>query len=123
MDLYIAISLARDDLPGLVSNLTSNAINKSERKINGKGAVRAWKGLTLFILNEDANDIIKIIKLLGDSGVLVDEVTETVKHETKEKNCQFLGALLVQPVISSVVKGISGGGVRRPRRWYTDKRF
>ena len=29
----IAVLLARDNLPGLVSNLTSNAINKFERKI------------------------------------------------------------------------------------------
>ena len=28
----IAISLARDNLPGLVSSLTSNAINKFEKK-------------------------------------------------------------------------------------------
>ena len=45
----IAIPLARHNLPGLVSNLTSNAIHKFERKINGNGAVRAGKGFTLFI--------------------------------------------------------------------------
>ena len=42
----IAIPLARDNLPGLVSNLTSSAINKFDRKISGKGAVRAGKGFT-----------------------------------------------------------------------------
>ena len=36
---YIAIPLARDNLPGLVSNLTSNSINKFEKTISGKGAV------------------------------------------------------------------------------------
>ena len=46
----LAIPLARDNLPGLVSNLASNAINKFERKISGKGAVRAGKGFTLFVL-------------------------------------------------------------------------
>ena len=62
------------------------------------------------------NDIIKIIKSLEDSGVLI----ETVKHEIKKQESRFLGALLarlaaslVQPVISSVVKGISRRGVRR----------
>ena len=54
-----AIPLARDNLPGLVSNLTSNAISKFERKISVKGA---GKGFTLFISNEDMNDIIKMIK-------------------------------------------------------------
>ena len=44
----------------------------------------------------------------------------------KKKEGRFLGALLapftvllVQPVISSVVKGISGRGVRRAGRGYT----
>ena len=32
----ITIRLARNNLPGLVSNLTSNAINKFERKISRK---------------------------------------------------------------------------------------
>ena len=31
--------LTRDNLPGLVRNLASNAINKFKRKISGKGAV------------------------------------------------------------------------------------
>ena len=57
----ISITLARDTLPGLISNLTSGAINKFDRKISGKGAVRAGKGFTLFISNEDMNDTIKII--------------------------------------------------------------
>ena len=71
--------LARDDLLGLVNNLASNAINKFERKINGKGAVRAGKRFTLFILDEGMNDIIKIIKSLGYSGVLIKGVSKTVK--------------------------------------------
>ena len=124
----IAIPLARNNLSGLVSNLTSNAINKIERKISGKRAIRAGKRYTFFISNVDMNDIIKIIKSLEDSGVLIDGVTETVKHEIKKQEGGFLDALLaplaaslVQPVISSVVKGISGRGVRRAGRGYMDK--
>ena len=30
------------------------------------------------------NDVFKIIKSLEDSGVLIDGVTETVKHEIKK---------------------------------------
>ena len=56
-------------------------MNKFERKISGKGSVRARKRFTLFISNEDINDIIKIIKSLEDLGVLIDGVTETVIHE------------------------------------------
>ena len=76
------------------------------------------------------NDIIKIIKSLEDSSVLIDGVTETVKHEIKKQEGRFLGTLLaplatllVQPVSSSVVKGIRRRGVRRVKRRYIDKKF
>ena len=80
----IAIPLARDNLPELVSNLTSNAINKFERKVSGKGAVRAGKEFILFQMKFEISNFIKIIKLLQDSVVLIDGVSETVKHEIKK---------------------------------------
>ena len=43
-------------------------MNKFDRKLIGKGAVRTRKGFTLSISNEDISDIIKIIKSLEDSG-------------------------------------------------------
>ena len=98
----IAIPLARDNLPGLVSNLTSNTINKFEGKVSEKGAVRAEKGFTLFISNENMNGIITIIKLLEDSGILIDGFTETVKLEIKTQGDRFLGALLA-PLATSLV--------------------
>ena len=74
------------------------------------------------------NDVIKIIKSLEDLGVLIDGVTETVNYEKKKKEGGFLDAILaplaaslVQPMISSVIKGISGRGVRRARKGYMDK--
>ena len=39
----------------------------------------------LILSNEDMNDIIKIIKSSEDSCVLINPVTETVKHEIKNK--------------------------------------
>ena len=48
------------------------------------------------------NDIIKIIKSLEDSGVLIDGVTETVKHEIKQQEHAFLTALLA-PLAASLV--------------------
>ena len=90
----VAIPLARKNLRGLVSHLTSSAINKFAKKVSGKGAVRAGKGFILFILNEDMNDIIIIIESLEDSGVLIDGVTETVKDKIKKQESRFLGALL-----------------------------
>ena len=55
----VVIPLPRENLPGLVSNLGSNAINKFERKISGKWAARAEKGFTLFISNRDMNYFLK----------------------------------------------------------------
>ena len=76
------------------------------------------------------NDIIKIIKSSEDLGVLIDGVTKTVKYEINKQEGGFPGALLaplaaslVQPAISSVVKGISGRGVRRAGGRYMDKTF
>ena len=36
------------------------------------------------------NDIIKIIKLLEDLGVLIEGVAETIKLEIKKKKADFL---------------------------------
>ena len=36
------------------------------------------------------NDIIEVIKSLEDSGVLIDRVTEAVKHEIKNKTTDFV---------------------------------
>ena len=64
-------------------------------------------------------------------GVLIDRFTETLKYEKKKKKKEgFLEALLallatsmVQPIISSVVKGVSGRGFRRAGRGYMNTIF
>ena len=122
----VVIPLDKDNLPGLVSNLASDTTNLVVKKA-GKIAVREGKGSALVILNEDMNDIIKIIKSLEDSNVLIDGIPETVKHEIKNKkvvSSYFVSTLatsLAEPVISSVVKGISGRGVRRAGIGYMEK--
>ena len=82
--------------------------------------MRVGKGFTLLILNEDMNNIIKIIKSLEVLSILIDWVPEKIKHEIKKQEGGFLGALLVpsaasilQSVISSVVKGINGRKFRK----------
>ena len=117
----IDIPLARENLTVLVRNLTLNIINKLERKTSRKVAVRAGKILTLFYSKR---------RYEWYSDVLIDDVTEPVKHEMKKQEGEFLGALLVilatllvQPVVFAVVKGISGRGVRRAGRGYIDKKF
>ena len=39
-------------------------------------------------------DIIKMFKSLGDSSILVKDVTKTIGNETKEERSGFLGMLL-----------------------------
>ena len=68
----------------MISNLTTNPINKFKRKIGGNGAARAGKGFASFNSNKNMNDIIEIVNPLDDSGVFIDEITETVKYEIKK---------------------------------------
>ena len=49
---------------------------------------------TLIISNDEINDIIKIVKSLEDSGVLLKGVTETVHNKVKEQKGGFLSILL-----------------------------
>ena len=78
----------------LVSNIASNAVlsavNKFERIMIRKQAVREDKRFTLFILNEDTKATNKIIISLEHMGVLIDSVTERVNHEIKNKKADFL---------------------------------
>ena len=107
----LLIPLAKNNLPGLVSNLNSSAINKFERKKEEKEGVKTEKEFALFISNEDMNDIIKIIKIIRRFRcILIAGVTEAVKDEINKQEGEFLGALLellaallVQPVIYLVV--------------------
>ena len=49
---------------------------------------------TLIISNDEMGDIIKIVKSLEDSGLLLKGVTETVQNEVKEQKGGFLSMLL-----------------------------
>ena len=43
------------------------------KKVSGIGAVKAGKGFTLFISNEDMGDIIKIVEEREKSGLLINK--------------------------------------------------
>ena len=49
---------------------------------------------TLIISNDEMNDIIKIVKSLENSGVLLKGVSKTIQHEAKEQRGGFLNMLL-----------------------------
>ena len=72
---------------------------------------------TLIISNDEMGDILKIIKSLEDSEVLLKGVSETIQHEAKKQRGGFLsmllgtlGSSLLGDVLS---KGLSGKGVIR----------
>ena len=68
------------------ASATDAAINK---KILGSG-----NHTTLIISNDEMQDLLKILKSLEDSGILLDGITETVKSEVKEQKGGFLSMLL-----------------------------
>ena len=49
---------------------------------------------TLITLNEEINDVMKIVNSLEESGLLIKEVRETIKNEPKKQNGRFLRMLL-----------------------------
>ena len=51
------------------------------------------KQTILIILNEEMDDIIKIIKSLVESRSLIKNVSERIKNEAKEQNGEFLDML------------------------------
>ena len=48
---------------------------------------------TLVISNDEMEDIIKKVKSLEDSGLLLNGVSETIQNETKEHKGGFLSML------------------------------
>ena len=66
---------------------------------------------TLIISNDEIHDIIKIIKSLEDSGLLLKGVTETVQHEVKEQKGAFLSILLGTLGASLLGNLLTGKGI------------
>ena len=54
--INLAVSLAKDVFPELATKLTSSTLDKFERKISARQAVRSGKVFTLFLLNKNMDD-------------------------------------------------------------------
>ena len=79
---------------------------------------------TLIISNDEIEDIIKIVKSLEDSGLLLKGVTETIQNEVKEQKGGFLsmllgtlGASLLGNILTGkgIYKAGKGKGINRAR--------
>ena len=74
------VLFSKNILASLVVTAAASAIDAGiKRKIHGSGMT------TLIISNEEMYDMIKILKALQDSGILLKVVTKTIKNETKEQ--------------------------------------
>ena len=110
--MKVAMPLAKNVLAPLGLSAALSAIDGSiKKKMLGSGTT------TLIISNDEMDDILKIVKSLEDSNVLLKGVSETIQHEAKEQRGGFLsmllgtlGASLLSDVFS---KGLSGKGVIR----------
>ena len=47
---------------------------------------------TLIVSNENLNDVMKIVKSLEESGLLIKDVSETIKNEAKKQKGGFLSS-------------------------------
>ena len=90
-------------------------MNKFDKKISGKGVVRAGKEFILFISNEDMNHVIRIRKSLEDSGVLIDGGSETIQHEIEKQEGDFFGASLAP--FSSFISKTSNFFISKRYKW------
>ena len=87
--MKVAMPLAKNVLAPFGLTAAMSAIDGSiKKKMLGSGTT------TLIISNDKMNDIIKIVKSLEDSGVILKGVNETIQHEAKEQRGGFLSTLL-----------------------------
>ena len=78
------------------------------KKILGSGG-----HTTLMISNKGMDDLIEIVKLLENSGLLLKGVTESVQNEVKEQRDGFLSMLL--GTLGAILLGnlLTGKGIHR----------
>ena len=76
-------------LPLGLTAAASAADAEIHEKILGSG----HNNTTLIISNDEMDDIIKIVKSLENSGVLLKRVSETIQHKAKEQRGGFLSML------------------------------
>ena len=67
-----------------VASATDTAIQKKKKDFESGTTTSVFS-------NEDLNDIMKIVKSLKESGLLIKGVNETIKNKAKEHNSWFVG--------------------------------
>ena len=81
--MKVAIPLAKNVLAPLGLTTAMSAVDGSiKKKIHGSG-------IKLIIEEEDMNDIMKITEALENSGILLKEISKTIKMKLKNKEEDF----------------------------------
>ena len=124
--MKVAMSLAKNVIAPLGLSAAMSAIDGSiNKKMLGSGET------ILMISNDEMDDILKIVKSIEDSGVLLKGVSETIQHEVNEQTVGFLsmlldtlGASLLGDILSKGLssKGVIRAGERAIRAGYGSKR-
>ena len=100
-------------IPLGLTTAASAADTGIHKKISGSG----HNNTTLIISNDEMDDILKIVKSLEYSGVLLKGVSETIQNEAEDQRGGFLSMLLgtlSASLLGDVLsKGLSGRGVIR----------
>ena len=106
--MKVAMPLAQNVLAPLGLAASMSAIDGGiQKKVNGSG-------VKLIIEEEDMKNIMKIIKALENSGILLKGVSKTIKNETKEQRGGFLSMLLGTLGASLLGNLLTGGkGIMR----------
>ena len=104
--MKVALPLAKNVLAPLGLTVAMSAIDGGIQKtIHGSG-------VKLIIEQEDMKDIMKIIKSLENSGILLKRVSKTIKNETKEQRAT-LGAILLGNLLGGKGMMRAGDGIVR----------
>ena len=112
--MKVAMPLAKNVLVPLGISAAMSAIDGSiKKKMFGSGATKGAGTTTLIISNDEMDDILKIVKSLENSGLLLKGVSETIQHEAKEQRGGFLSMLLGTLGASLLGDILSGKGVIR----------
>ena len=105
--MKVAMPLAKNVLAPLGLTAAMSAIDESvQKKIHGSG-------IKLIIEGEDMQDIIKIIKELENSDILLKGVSKTIENEIKEQRGGFLSMLLRTLGASLLGNLLTGKGIIR----------
>ena len=102
--MKVAMPLSKNVLAPLGLTAAMSAIDGGiQKKIHGSG-------VKLIIEQEDMKDIMKIIKALENSGILLKGVSKAIKNETKEQRGGLLRLLLGTLGVSLLGNLLAGKG-------------